>query len=57
MGNARSKLNVAHFNGCLLVSAIFGWIVQSWAVFWVALAVTIGCGVYGGNIRPVGGRR
>ncbi len=57
MGNARSKLNVAYFNGCLLVSGILGWIVQSWAVFWVALAVTIGCGVHGGNIRSVGGRR
>ena len=37
---ARHKLNIAYFNGCLFVSALFGLGAQSWAVFWVALAVT-----------------
>ena len=57
MGNARTKLNLAHLNGCLLVSAVLGWVAQSWSLFLVALAVMIGCGVYVGEIRPVGGRR
>ena len=30
MGNARTKLNVAYFNGCLFVAAVFGLIAQSW---------------------------
>jgi hypothetical protein len=57
MGTARQKLNVAYLNGSLLVSALFGLIAGSWAVFWVALAVTIGCGVYGGELRPRAGNR
>ena len=52
MGNARTKLNLAYLNGCLLVSAVFGWLTQSWAVFVAALAITLGCGLYGGEIRP-----
>ena len=57
MGQARAKLNVAAFNGCLLVSAIFGWLAQSWAVFSIALVVTLVCGVASGEIRPSRGRR
>lgn len=57
MGNARTKLNVAYFNGCLLVAALFGLIGESWAVFLAALAILLGCGYYGGEIRPVAGRR
>ena len=51
MGHARSKLNVAYFNGALFVSAVVGWLAQSWAVFWVALAVVLGCGLSSGEIR------
>lgn len=57
MVNARTKLNVAFFNGCLIVSAVSGWLAQSWAVFLAALAVTLGCGLYSGEIRPASGRR
>jgi hypothetical protein len=57
MGHARSKLNVAYFNGSLIVSAVVGWLAQSWAVFLTALAVTLGCGLYSGEIRPASGRR
>jgi len=57
MGSARRKLNVAYLNGCLLVSAVLGWLAQSWAVALAALAVTVGCGLYGGDIRPSAGRR
>lgn len=54
---ARHKLNVAYVNGCLLVSALFGWITESWAVFLAALAVVLTCGLYSGEIRPTLGRR
>jgi hypothetical protein len=57
MGNARTKLNVSYFNGCLFVAAVFGLIAQSWAMFLAALALTIACGIYDGDIRPVAGRR
>ena len=57
MGNARKKLNIATFNGCLLVAVLFGLIAGSWAVFWVALVVTLVGGVYGGEIRPATGKR
>ena len=39
---ARNKLNVAYFNGCLLVAALFGLTARHWGVFWAALAVTVG---------------
>jgi hypothetical protein len=57
MRTARHKLNVAYINGCLLVSALFGLVAGSWVVFWVALAVTIGIGVCGGEIRPTAEKR
>ena len=57
MGNARKKLNVAPFNGCVLVAVLFGLLTGSWAVFLVALVVTLGFGVYTGEIRLVAGKR
>ena len=57
MGNARTKLNVAYFNGCLFVAAVFGLIAQSWVMFLAVMALTIACGIYSGDIRPVAGRR
>ena len=56
MGNARQKLNVAYFNGALIVSALFG-LIASWFAFWIALAVMIACGVAAGDIRPKPGKR
>ena len=57
MGTARQKLNIVHVYACLFVAALFGLSAGSWAVFWIALANTIGCGVYGGEIRPKAGMR
>lgn len=55
--SARTKLNVAHFNGALVISAAFGWLSNSWAVFLVVLAATVACAVHRGRIRPTAGRR
>jgi hypothetical protein len=57
MGNARAKLNVSYFNGCLFVAAVFGLIAESWLVFVAAMALSIACGIYSDDIRPVAGRR
>ncbi len=53
---ARSKLNVAYAQGCVIVAAIVGLLAQSWMAFTVVLAVTVlGC-VVAGDIRPRGRR-
>jgi hypothetical protein len=57
MGSARHKLNGAYFKGSLLFAALFGWVAESWTVFWIALAVTLGCCLYSGEIRPTSSRR
>ena len=57
MGNAGKKFNIAYVNGCLLVAVLFGLSAGSWAVFWVALVVTLVFGVYSGEIRLVAGKR
>ncbi|MDG3002834.1 hypothetical protein [Paludisphaera mucosa] len=49
--NARNKLNVAYFNGCLLVAAFVGAAAGSWAVFLLAVAGLAAAGVVGGDIR------
>jgi hypothetical protein len=57
MGNARTKLNVAYFNGCLAAAAVIGVTARSWAVFLAALAVAVGCGLHTGDLRPKPVRR
>jgi hypothetical protein len=57
MGNARKRLNIASINGCRLVAVLFGLSAGCWAVFWVALVITLGSGVYSGEIRLVAGKR
>ena len=52
---ARQKLNVAYLEGGLILAVAFGILAQSWAVFWVTLAVLIGGGLHAGTIR-LGGR-
>lgn len=56
---ARTKLNAAHFNGCLLVSAVVGVVSQSWLAFFLTLAVSVVAGVHSGGIRgqPAASRR
>ena len=55
--SARTKLNVAYFNGCLFVAVLLGLATGHWAVFWIALILTIANGVYCGEIRPFAGKR
>ena len=55
--SARTKLNVAYFNACLVIAALVGLVAGSRAVFLAALAVTVACAVHGGRIRPTAGRR
>jgi hypothetical protein len=54
---ARQKLNIAYFHGCLIGAAVVGLILRSWPAFLVALALLVGLGTYGGDIRPAGRRR
>ena len=48
---ARQKLNVAYLHGCLLVSGLVGLVAQSWALFWLALVVTVVACCHSGEIR------
>jgi hypothetical protein len=48
---ARTKLNAAHFNGCLFVSAVVGLAAQSWLAFLLTLAVSVAVSVHSGGIR------
>ncbi len=48
---ARQKLNAAYFNGCLIVAALVGLVGKSWALFWLALIVTVGLSCHSGEIR------
>jgi hypothetical protein len=49
--NVRKKLNVAHFNGCLIVAAGVGCITQSRLVFMLTLMALLIGDVMVGNIR------
>lgn len=48
---ARTKLNVACINGCLLIAALLGLAAGSWSAFPVTLGLTIACGFHAGEIR------
>ncbi|WP_165253241.1 hypothetical protein [Paludisphaera soli] len=49
--NARNKLNMAYFNGCLLVAAVVGSAAGSGAVFLLTIAALAAACVAHGNIR------
>ncbi len=49
--NARNKLNLAYFNGCLLVAAVVGSMTGSGAVFILAIAAMAAACVAHGDIR------
>ena len=51
---ARTKLNVATVNGCLVMAAIVGLLFQSWTVFFIVAAILIAGDLYIGSIRPAG---
>ena len=48
---ARTKLNAAHINGCLLVSAAVGTVTRSWTAFLLTFAVSAAAAVHAGGIR------
>ena len=48
---ARTKLNAAHLNGCLFVSAVIGAVTQSWMAFLLTLAVSVAAAAHTGGIR------
>ena len=52
---ARQKLNVAYFNGCLILAAVIGASAESGLGFVLALIVLVMGGYASGEIRP-GGR-
>ncbi len=56
--DARQKLNVAYFHGCLIASCLVGIVAQSWTLFGLALVVTVGACCHSGEIRhrPDSGR-
>jgi len=51
---ARQKLNQAYLNGTIVVATLIGILAQSWAVFWLALALGIASSFFGGEIRTNG---
>ena len=53
---ARQKLNTAYVNGALIVAGTIGLAADSWLVFLVILAVSLGCACHSGDIRPTARR-
>ena len=51
---ARSRLNVAAVNGCVIVAAVLGAMFESWAVFFTVAVLLIVGDCYSGLIRPGG---
>lgn len=50
--NARNKLNLAYFNGFLLLAVLAGIGFQSWIAFFTVLVIGIVVGLCVGHIRP-----
>jgi len=50
--SARNKLNVAYFNGSLLIAGVLGLVLQSWPIFFLALIALVIGNLYTGGIRP-----
>ena len=48
---ARKKLNAANFNGCLLISGLFGAAAESWLVFFMLMIVFVGFAYHQRSIR------
>ena len=55
--SARHKLNTAYFQGAIVIAGVVGLATASWKIFFLALAVLMAGGLYGGDIRPRSGRR
>jgi len=52
--HTRTRLNVAFFNGSVLVAAVAGGLTQSWPVFLIALVALLIGNVLAKEIRPSG---
>jgi hypothetical protein len=50
--NARNKLNIAFFQGSLLIAGLLGLALRSCSLFVVALIALVLVNLYAGNIRP-----
>jgi hypothetical protein len=50
--SARHQLNVAYFNGTLVLAAVIGVVTRSWGVFVAALAVCVVAAVHSGGSWP-----
>ena len=48
---ARHKLNQVHLLGAAGVAAVVGLLTQSWAAFFIALALLVGGAIYAGDVR------
>ena len=55
--SARHKLNTAYFQGAAVIAGVVGLGTASWKIFFLALAVLVAGGLYGGDIRPRSGRK
>jgi hypothetical protein len=49
---ARQKLNRIHFLGSLVLAVVGGWAFQSWAVFALALLLSVALDLAAGDFRP-----
>jgi hypothetical protein len=49
---ARTKLNLAYFNGSLMIAALLGLLAESWPLLFVTLAVLLAANLYFREIRP-----
>jgi hypothetical protein len=48
---ARHKLNQFHLLGAVGIAAIVGLLTESWAAFFIAVAVLLGGSIYAGDVR------
>jgi hypothetical protein len=54
---ARTRLNQIYIFGCIGVAALIGALSGSWAIFLIAVAITVAACVHAGDIRPRPGSR
>jgi hypothetical protein len=54
---ARTRLNQIYIFGCIGIAALIGALSGSWAIFLIAVAITVAACVHAGDIRPRPGSR
>ncbi len=52
--NARRKLNAGHVYGSIVISALIGWLTESFSVFCLTSVLLICGAMYSGDIRVQG---